>query len=365
MVKPDLLFEEAAHFIRQCYQELGCEEAIEPRLAEIASLIEATGTYCHTFAELEYGARVAWRNSNRCIGRLFWETLHVFDERALEDAQSIAAALLRHIGWATNNGRIRPAVTILAPEKVRVWNYQLLRYAGYETAGGIVGDPDSVAFTEVCLELGWRGAGTPYDLLPLVIQVEGGPLQWFELPGELVLEVPIRHPDSAAFNDLGIRWYAVPIVSDMLLEIGGIRYTAAPFNGWYMGTEIGARNLADASRYNLLPAVAQALGLDTRHASTLWKDRALVELNAAVLASFREYGATIVDHHTAAQQFKRFEEKEQATGREATGRWSWLIPPLSPAATHVFHRAYNDEERKPLFAYQPRLYGEGHSKSSS
>ena len=27
----------------------------------------------------------------------------------------------------------------------------------------------------------------------------------------------------------------------------------APFNGWYMGTEIGARNLADADRYDLLP----------------------------------------------------------------------------------------------------------------
>ena len=36
-----------------------------------------------------------------------------------------------------------------------------------------------------------------------------------------------------------MKWYGVPMISDMRLEIGGISYTAAPFNGWYMGTEIG------------------------------------------------------------------------------------------------------------------------------
>jgi hypothetical protein len=42
---------------------------------------------------------------------------------------------------------------------------------------------------------------------------------------------------------------------------GGVQYTAAPFNGWYMVTEIGARNFGDIARYNLLPMVAQKLGL--------------------------------------------------------------------------------------------------------
>ena len=64
-----------------------------------------------------------------------------------------------------------------------------------------------------------------------------------------------------------------------LLEIGGIMYTAAPFNGWYMGTEIGARNLADEGRYNKLPLIAKLMGQDTSSETTLWRDRALVELN--------------------------------------------------------------------------------------
>ena len=78
-----------------------------------------------------------------------------------------------------------------------------------------------------------------------------------------MLEVPLTHPDLDWFAELGLRWHAVPAISNMRLEIGGVRYPAAPFNGWYMGTEIGARNLADADRYDLLPVVAARMGLDT------------------------------------------------------------------------------------------------------
>ena len=54
------------------------------------------------------------------------------------------------------------------------------------------------------------------------------------------------------FADLNLRWYAVPAVSCLMLDIGGLEFTAAPFNGWYMSSEIGARNFGDEYRYNLL-----------------------------------------------------------------------------------------------------------------
>lgn len=54
------------------------------------------------------------------------------------------------------------------------------------------------------------------------------------------------------FAALGLRWYALPAVSNMLLEIGGLEFPAAPFSGWYMSTEIGMRNLCDPHRYNIL-----------------------------------------------------------------------------------------------------------------
>lgn len=44
----------------------------------------------------------------------------------------------------------------------------------------------------------------------------------------------------------------MPAVSNMLLEVGGIEFPACPFNGWYMGTEIGVRDFCDVQRYNVL-----------------------------------------------------------------------------------------------------------------
>lgn len=54
------------------------------------------------------------------------------------------------------------------------------------------------------------------------------------------------------FQELGLKWYALPAVANMLLEVGGLEFPACPFNGWYMGTEIGVRDFCDTQRYNIL-----------------------------------------------------------------------------------------------------------------
>lgn len=51
--------------------------AHETRLQQIQKDIEATGTYHLTETELIYGAKLAWRNSARCIGRIQWSKLQV------------------------------------------------------------------------------------------------------------------------------------------------------------------------------------------------------------------------------------------------------------------------------------------------
>ncbi|BFH65670.1 nitric oxide synthase oxygenase [Paenibacillus azoreducens] len=344
----DILLQEAEDYIKTCYTELGkTEQETCARLEEIRQEIDQGGTYEHTFEELEHGAKMAWRNSNRCIGRLFWDSMVVRDQRHLEHPEDIYASLLNHIESATNGGKIIPTISVFKPpgpnsEGVRIWNHQLIRYAGYETESGIIGDPASVTFTKTCLDMGWNGNRTDFDVLPLLIQSGDSDPVLFNIPDELVLEVPLTHPDYPSFGDLGLRWYAVPIISDMLLVIGGIRYTAAPFNGWYMATEIGARNFADENRYNALPHVAELMGLSTASETTLWRDRALVEMNVAVLHSYKQAGVSIVDHHTAAAQFKLFEQREAECGRPLTGYWNWLIPPISPATTHIFHHSYDN-----------------------
>jgi nitric-oxide synthase, bacterial len=355
------LLKEAKEFIHSCYRELNkTEQELENRLNEVNKQILSQGFYEHTTVELEYGAKVAWRNSNRCIGRLFWDHLNVFDKRNINTEEEIIEALFEHIEYATNKGRIRPTITIFSQKAlnntVRIWNHQLVSYAGYKTEQGVLGDPNSLSFTETCINLGWKPKFGKFDVLPLVIQINDNNPKLVEIPEILLLEVPIRHPKYKWFEDLNLKWYAVPIISDMILEIGGITYTAAPFNGWYMGTEIGARNLADELRYNMLPQIGDLMELDIKSNISLWKDRALLELNTAVLHSFKEDGVSMVDHHTAAQQFKKFEEKEMEIGRSVSGDWSWLIPPLAPATTHIFHKLYNNEIKKPNYFYQPKPY---------
>ncbi|MFJ7847843.1 nitric oxide synthase oxygenase [Peribacillus sp. NPDC097206] len=355
------LLHEAISFIKIYLDEMGKtdEEAMD-RISQIKKEIQDTGSYKHTPEELEYGAKLAWRNSNRCIGRLFWDSLRVLDKRALQSEDDIVSALIEHIEWATNDGNIRPIITVFKQQdienKIEIWNHQLIRYAGYETETGIVGDSSSIAFTKQCQALGWEGKYGSFDILPLVIQVGGKVPRVYEIPKEIIKEVPIGHPEFSWFQDLGLKWYAVPIISGMKLEIGGISYSAAPFNGWYMGTEVGARNLADEDRYNMLPSIGERMGLDIRRDSTLWKDRALIELNEAVLYSFKKAGVSMVDHHTAAKQFKLFEEREASCKRNVTGDWTWLIPPVSPATTHVFHKSYQNEIVKPNFFYKKAPY---------
>ncbi|HET8841272.1 MAG TPA: nitric oxide synthase oxygenase [Ktedonobacteraceae bacterium] len=355
---------EAKDFMSLFHQECGLLDDMPERLTEILSEIERSGTYWQTKAELTYGARVAWRNNTRCIGRLHWQTLVVRDLRHLKTAEEIFQALIEHIRFATNGGKLRSTISVFAPaspgEKgMRIWNSQLIRYAGYRQPDGtVIGDPLQADFTDALHELGWAGGpGTPFDTLPIVIELPGKSPQLFELPADIILEVPLSHPSYPWFAELGLKWHALPVISDMRLDIGGVSYPMAPFNGWYMGTEIGARNLGDSVRYNLLPVIAKHLELDTSSDRSLWKDRALVELNIAVLSSFAAQGVSIVDHHTASRQFLLHDAREKRAGRSVPAHWTWLIPPISGSASPLFHiTTYKNSRAKPNFFYQSRAW---------
>jgi nitric-oxide synthase len=91
------------------------------------------------------------------------------------------------------------------------------------------------------------------------------------------------------------------------------------------------------------------MGIWSRREATLWRDRALVEVNRAVLFSYQEAGVRMIDHHTAAQLHVKFEEEEGALGRPVTGRWDWLVPPLSGSTTPIWFRRYESTEYSPNF----------------
>jgi nitric-oxide synthase len=347
--------EAAEEFIRLYYAECPDAGSVELRLRQVRAMIGEVGTYRHTPGELAFGARVAWRNNSRCIGRLYWNSLRVLDRRTARTPELIFNHLVTHLRDSSNCGKIRPTISIFAPATPqqphsRIWNEQLIRYAGYRRSSGrVIGDPRYVSFTKAVQQLGWTGKGSPFDILPLVIEVPGYPPRVYDLPENAVMEVALHHPEYAWFAELGLRWHAVPAISNMRLEIGGVHYPFAPFNGWYMGTEIGARNLADADRYNMLPVVAHRMGLDTSSDATLWRDRALVELNVAVLHSFATAGVKIADHHTESRRFLTHIEREERAGRLVPADWSWIVPPVSGSATPVFHRYYDEADLRPNF----------------
>lgn len=349
--------QEAKAFLQQLHEE-GQLADWRLRWREVSAEIAATGSWIQTSAELAYGARLAWRNSNRCIGRLFWETLRVLDARHVQNEADFLEALGRHLQEAEAAGKIRNLITVFAPAhagqsppRFTLRNYTLIMYAGYVQGNKIIGDPANVDFTAYCQSLGWRGAGTSFDVLPVVYSVQGGPDRFYELPPELVTEIPIHHPEHSWVADQGWRWYKLPVIANMPLDLGGVVYPTAPFNGWYMLDEIATRNLGDRQRYNLLPAVAEQLSLDLR--SPFWRERALLLLNEAVYHSFRTAGATIVDHHTAVAQFMKFRKNELARGREVTGDWSWLIPPTASSTTEVFHLPLNNTHKLPNYLPGP------------
>ncbi|XP_073533292.1 nitric oxide synthase 3 isoform X1 [Phyllobates terribilis] len=354
------LLPKAKDFINQYYTSIKRSQSKShmERVKEVEQEVLATGTYQLKETELIFGAKQAWRNAARCVGRIQWSKLQVFDARDCRTTHEMFTYICNHIKYSTNKGNIRSAITIFPQRKdgasdFRIWNSQLIRYAGYRQEDeAVVGDPMNVELTELCVQLGWKPKGGRFDVLPLLLQANGDDPKIFEIPPELVLEVPLRHPNYEWFSELGLKWYALPAVSSLLLEIGGLEFPAVPFNGWYMSTEIGMRNLCDSYRYNITEDVAKKLGLDTKKTSSLWKDRAALEINIAVLHSYQNDKVTIVDHHAATESFMKHMEHETRLRGGCPADWVWIVPPMSASLTPVFHQEMVNYHLSPSFLYQ-------------
>lgn len=189
-------------------------------------------------------------------------------------------------------------------------------------------------------------------MLPIVVNAPGEDPQLFVLPDDLVLRVKLMHPKFDWFEQLGLQWYALPAVSSMKFDVGGLEFPACPFSGWYMDTEIAVRDLCDAHRYNILNTVAEHLGLDCSSNVSLWRDRAVTEINTAVLYSFQRANVTIVDHFTAADSFMKHLENEYRLRGGCPADWVWIVPPISGSLLPVFHQEMLSYELKPGYRYQ-------------
>lgn len=301
---------------------------------------------------LTWIARHAWRMADRCVGRSGWKSLIVRDRTNLTDPDEIVADLEEHLRLTTNGGRIRPLASIYHPS-IRFRAEQLIRYAG---------DPQYAGYAATCRRLGWRSDGDPFDILPVVFELPNGALHLASLERDVILEVPIRHPTLPWFSTLELRWHAAPVISNMLLRNDG-RYWPCVFGGWYASDEIAGRDLAPERRFNVLPMVAEMLGLSRdSKVEPLWRDLALAEVHRAVVDSFRKAGVMFSTPQQEADRFRRHVDREHAIGRSAPTDRTWLMPATNPILCSTDEIAEYDPPEPhadPQYVHVPRFHHMG------
>jgi sulfite reductase alpha subunit-like flavoprotein/nitric oxide synthase oxygenase domain/subunit/hemoglobin-like flavoprotein len=360
MLKQEKLIKESTEFYRKLQAEFQWTNAeLARRMQQVEQEIGATGTYTQTSKELEMGARLAWRNSAKCIGRISWNTLQVRDCRHVNSPEQIFEEVEEHLKIATAGTNIQSVMTVFQPQGpgeafgTRFWSSQYVRYAAYQNdeSGDILGDPANLEITEYLLKKKYWTPPIPrtaFDVLPLVLKVPGRKRPYVhELPKECVFEVSIEHPTRPELTALGYRWTTIPAISNFKMNLGGVLYQNMPFNGWFMSTEI-VRNLLE--RYDAGPAICNALGIDMT-TEPMWRQLASSELEKAVLHSFQKGGYTIVDPHSVGQQFCTHVRREREQfGRECPAQWSW-IGGLTGPTNPTWHLEMRDFVLKPTYDY--------------
>ena len=360
MLRQEKLIAEAQAYYQSMKEEFEwSENTFQKRIIQVEDEITSTGTYVQTTAELEMGARLAWRNSAKCIGRISWNTLKIRDCRHINDPKGIFDECRKHLLEATAGTNIQSIMTVFKaqdpnqPFGTRFWSSQLVRYAGYKNplGGPIIGDPANVELTEYLInEKLWTPPDYPskFDVLPLVLKVPGVTKPYVhEVPSDCLFEVDLEHPTNPELSALGYRWATVPAITNFKMNLGGIVYQNMPFNGWFMSTEI-VRNLME--RYDAGPQIAKVLGLNVT-SDPSYLDMASCELQRMVMHSFQKNGYTIVDPMSVGNSFCTHVKREREQyGRECPGQWSWiggLVGPNNP----TWHLEMRDFLLKPQYEY--------------
>mmetsp|Transcript_3234 Transcript_3234/g.7163 ORF Transcript_3234/g.7163 Transcript_3234/m.7163 type:complete len:1592 (+) Transcript_3234:138-4913(+) len=359
------MLRKAFEWVDQTARELKWDAAyLAKRHFDIENEVRTKGTYTHTEEEIVHGARVAWRNTAKCVGRIAWNTLMVRDRRHVSNLNQIFAECLEHQRLATADGSLKSVMTVFAPRQpgtrmgTRFWIPQLVRFASYEIEdGSLIGDRANKAYTDECIELGWKPPEprTEFDVLPVVIEdTVSGLVQMFVLPKEYHKVTMIEHPKYPDFAKLGLRWCVVPTVTCFTMKLGGLEYGCCPFNGWFMETEI-TRDLLEAGRMDKQAAIAKAIGVEEDE-DDFWRERVAIETNKAVMHSFRRDKHSIVDHVTAQNQFLAHDAREKREGRECPAQWSWVVPAIGGSTLPIWHHEMRDFYIEPQYDYQAELF---------
>ena len=348
---------EAEEFLRMFHAENPGAGPVVRRLAQVLREIDETGTYWHTPEELAFGARAAWRNSSRCIGRLYWRSLQVRDLRTVANAAGVARRCIEHLDAASQGGKIRPMISVFAPDTParrapRIWNEQLIRYAGYDLPdGSVLGDPRYREFTGEMIRRGWRppeprGA---FDVLPLIVEtVQEGP-RMFALPEHARARGRARAPRAAVVRRPGP---ALARGAGDQQQHPGRRRGVLP-GGTVQRLVHGDRGRGPQPRRQR-PLRPGPGGGPTDGAGHVARGQPVAGPGAG---RAQPRGAALLPgqgrvHHRPPHRVPPVPHAPGAGGtggRSCPADWSWIVPPLSGSQTPVFHRYYETEDLLPNF----------------
>jgi nitric oxide synthase oxygenase domain/subunit len=233
LLNQENMFNEARRFYEDVAKELNwTSQVFEDRLFEVNRELSMSGTYTQTSKEIEIGARLCWRNSAKCIGRIAWNTLEVRDRRHCTNPNDMIKEIIEHLKLATGGTNIQSVMTVFRPQfrnelwGLRFWSSQFVRYAGYidEKTGEILGDPANAKFTSFLIDSDlWSPpyTKTAFDILPIVIKLPNNDTPFVvDLPKTYCHEVMIEHPKFPNVKELNLKWAAVPTISNFVMRIG-------------------------------------------------------------------------------------------------------------------------------------------------
>ena len=86
------------------------------------------------------------------------------------------------------------------------------------------------------------------------------------------------------------------------------------------------------------------------------KDEVALELNKAVLHSYKKAGVSIVDHFTQADQFMEHMREETKVRGGCPADWVWIVPPQSGSLVSTFHQEMLNYHLSPSYEYQDKPY---------
>src|SRR5699024_12420890 len=97
------------------------------------------------------------------------------DERHIDNEADFVESIETHINDATNGGKIVPTISVYSND-IKLYNEQLIRYAGYDN----VGDPRSIEATKQAEKVGWKKETSDFNVLQMTYRVKDGDIKYHE-----------------------------------------------------------------------------------------------------------------------------------------------------------------------------------------